>query len=332
MSDSDKPKLHTTPTESSEAEDEPIIDLVEEIEEDASSDALFLSDPSIPETDEPHPSAETADAGFVDLGELVFDEEEDLSESGHLALEPAAGDSEAPALQKDIDWLLAPGDHATATEGDRLEDAPAGEGSERRELNAVDPETEAILETLISPPAETGSGSEDEEIELIEIEDEDSDADDEIVWMDDLDLDQTPPAAEPTPEAEAPANPLSAADAALFPETSAADVFAANVASGLTNAETAPGDVALPAAIAASAAFTAPSTPAPPAAPEAPPVADGFALSDEQFDAALERVIERRLGATLESIVLRAVETAVAGEIQRLKALLLDEDTDNRIP
>ena len=61
-------------------------------------------------------------------------------------------------------------------------------------------------------------------------------------------------------------------------------------------------------------------------------VEGSLALSDEQIDAAVERVIERRLGGTLESIVLRAIETAVSAEIQRLKTLLLEDDSGDPTP
>lgn len=331
MSDSDKPKPRTTLSESLEAEDELIIDLVEEIEEDASPDAL--GSPDRPAIGEASDAAETPDAGIADLAETAFEKEADRPEGGARSAEPAAGESDAAALKEDedIDWLLDPEEETSSTGSDLRPDASADPGSSGGASIAAAPETEALLDALIPPPAEADSAEEDEDIELIEIEDED--VDDEILRFDDLDLDKTPPVADRIPEAEAPEDLLSDADADLFPETSAADVFAANIASGLTVAEDASVGSAAAAAIAAAAAALvppSPATPIPSPAPEEPPVTERVSLSAEQIDAALERVIERRLGSTLESIVLRAVETAVTNEIQRLKALLLDEDIHDR--
>jgi len=332
MSDSDKLIPHTTPTESSESEDESIIDLVEEIEEDTLPDALPPLAQSMPAIDEPPDAAGVPAAEFADLGKLDFDEEEEQPQSDDLALKPATAESDFSTLKEDIDWLLDPEEEVSSFEGGQSVDASADTGSESGDVHAAAPETEAILEALIPPSAETDSGSEEDDIELIEIED---DEDEEIVWFDDLDLDKEPPVAELTPEAEAPVNPLTEADADLFPETSAADVFAANVASGVPAADSAPADFALPTAIAAAAASLATSplsSPAQPPTPEEPPIAESISLSDEQIDAALERVIERRLGNTLESVVLRAVETAVADEIQRLKSLLIEDGSSDRTP
>jgi len=332
MSDSDKLRPHTTPTESSEAEDESIIDLVEEIEEDTLPDALPPLAQSMPAIDEPPDAAGVPAAEFADLGKLDFDEEEEQPQSDDLALKPATAESDFSTLKEDIDWLLDPEEEVSSFEGGQSVDASADTGSESGDVHAAAPETEAILEALIPPSAETDSGSEEDDIELIEIED---DEDEEIVWFDDLDLDKEPPVAELTPEAEAPVNPLTEADADLFPETSAADVFAANVASGVPATDRAPADFALPTAIAAAAASLATSplsSPAQPPTPEEPPIAESISLSDEQIDAALERVIERRLGNTLESVVLRAVETAVADEIQRLKSLLIEDGSSDRTP
>jgi hypothetical protein len=332
MSDSDKLKPHIMPTESSEAEDESIIDLVEEIEEDTIPDDLPSLAPSMPAIAEPPDAARPPAAELADLGELDFEEEEDQPQSDDLSVKPAAGEHDTSALEEDIDWLLDAKDDASAVEGGQPADTAPDTSSESGDVHSAAPETGAILEALIPPSAETDSGSEEDDIELIEIED---DEDDEIVWFDDPALDPAPPVAEPTSEAEAPVNPLSEADADLFPETSAADVFAANVASGGPTGDSTPADSALPTAIAAAAASLTPLSPASPAQPPGPaepPIAESIPLSDEQIDAALERVIERRLGSTLESVVMRAVESAVAIEIQRLKRLLLEDDSSDPTP
>jgi len=331
MSDSDKLRTHTMPTDSSEAEDESIIDLVEEIAEDTIPDDLPSPAQSMPALDKPPDAAPAPAAELADLGNLEFEEEEDQPLSDDLSLKPAAVEHDASVLPEDIDWLLDAQDDASAVQGAPPADATPDTRSESGDVPAAAPETEAILEALDPSSAETDSGSEEEDIELIEIE---NDEDDEIVWFDDPALDKAPPVAELTSETEAPVNPLSEADADLFPETSAADVFAANVASGGPIADSIPADLALPTAAAAEAARAAssPDSPTPPPPPAEPPLAESISLSEEQIHAALERVIERRLGSTLESVVLRAVESAVANEIQRLKSLLLEDDSSDRTP
>jgi hypothetical protein len=332
MSDSDKLRPHTTPTESSEAEDESIIDLVEEIEEDTFPDALSPLAQSIPAIDEPPDAFGMPAAEFADLAKLDFDEEEDQPQRNDLSLKPANGQSDVSTLKEDVDWLLEPEEEVSSFEEGHSVNAAPDAVPASGDIHTAALETEAFLESLLPPSAETDSGSEEDDIELIEIED---DEDEEIVQFDNLDLDQASPAAEPVLEADAPVNPLTEADADLFPETFAADVFAANVASGVPAADSAPADLAWPTAIAAAAASLATSPPSPPAqppTPEEPPITESISLSDEQIDAALERVIERRLGSTLESVVLRAVETAVADEIQRLKSLLTEDGSSDHTP
>jgi hypothetical protein len=315
------------PTESSEAEDESIIDLVEEIEEDTIPDDLPSPDPSMPAVPEPPDSARPPAAELDDLGTLDF-EEEDQPLSDDLSLKPAAEEYDTSAVKEDLDWLLDAEGDASPVEGGQPADAASHTGLASGDTHAAAPETEALLEALIPPSAETDADSEEDDIELIEIEDAE---DDEIVWFDDPALDQAPPGPELASEVEAPLNPLSKADADLFPETSAADVFAANVASGEITGDSPSVDWTLPTAAAAAAASLASSSPASPASAE-PPIPESISLSDEQIDAALERVIERRLGSTLESVILRAVESAVAMEIQRLKRLLLEDDSSDPTP
>jgi hypothetical protein len=317
------------PTDSSEAEDESIIDLVEEIAEDTIPGDLPSPAQSMPALDEPPDAAPAPAAELADLGNLEFEEEEDQPLSDDLSLKPAAVEHDASVLPEDIDWLLDAQDDASAVQGAPPADATPDTRSESGDVPAAAPETEAILEALDPSSAETDSGSEEEDIELIEIE---NDEDDEIVWFDDPALDKAPPVAELTSETEAPVNPLSEADADLFPETSAADVFAANVASGGPIGDSIPADLALPAAAAAVRAPSSPDSPAQPPPPAEPPLAESISLSEEQIHAALERVIERRFGSTLESVILRAVESAVATEIQRLKRLLLEDDSSDPTP
>jgi hypothetical protein len=68
------------------------------------------------------------------------------------------------------------------------------------------------------------------------------------------------------------------------------------------------------------------------ATPPAPPKVESlpaFAparIPPEEIEAAVERVIERKLGGTIEATILRVIETAVTREIDRLKQLLLEDD------
>ena len=335
MSDSEKLKPEPPPTEPAEAEDDSIIDLVEEIEELSPSQSSSPLDQPLPAIDEAFNDVATSAAGLADLGKIGFDEEEDQPEGDDPSLIPATRQSDAPVLEEKMDWLLAPGAEASATEGGPQPDSSTGAHLEYLEFRESAPDAEAMLDAAIPPSTEAGSGNEEEDLELIEIEDEEvEEVDDELVWFNDLDLEQTPPSPELATE-EAPATPLSDADMEIFPETSAADVFAANVASGLTATDSA-SDVfsSAAAAVLAAAPLTSlpPATPIQPPASEEPPIAGNVSLSTEQIDAAIERVIERKLGGTLESIVLQAVETAVANEIQRLKTLLLNDDFEDRTP
>lgn len=304
MSDLDKTTPGAPPKAPPQAEDEPIIDLVDEIEEPA-PERLSPLEQNLFGITAIVPSAEPPSSELADLGELHFDEEEHQPIEAGLSLESLPGESDATSLKENLDWLFEPGGSEEAPS--EAGDGPSDDASAAvlKEPAVGDPFPEAMTPDV----AATEPLDEDEDIELIEVEDDDTDT--EIVWFDDLDLDKAPAAAESTPEAPtAPAPPLDI-EADLFEETSAADVFAANVASG-----PAAGD---------SASALAPTPLEPPL-----PAEDAPTLSDARIDAAVERVIERRLGGTLESIVLRAVETAVSAEIQRLKSLLLEDDPGDR--
>lgn len=248
-------------------------------------------------------------------------------------MEPASAEADAPPVKEKMDWLFGPGEEAPAADGDNPPDPQAAAVSEDTDFNEPFPETKEMIEAMTPPSSETDPGNEDEDLELIEIEDDE--LDNELVWFDDLDLDKAPPSTDLKADADAAAAPLFDADADLFAETSAADVFAANVASGLTANDSASGVPSPPEALVAAVAPLALPTPTQPIQPppeQRPGAGDTPALSAEQIEAAIERVIERKLGGTLESIVLRAIERAVSAEIQRLKALLLEDDPGDRTP
>jgi hypothetical protein len=333
MSDFDKMKSKHPAAEPADAEDETIIDLVEEIEEPVFRDSLSPLEQNQFEIETAadaggHPLAELAD-----LEKLDFDEEEEQPAGDSSFAAPATSAADAPAMEEKIDWLFGPDEEAPSAGDGKPPDPAAAAIAQDAEAGEEFPETREMIEAMASSPAEADLGSEDEDLELIEIEDDE--VDNELVWFDDLDLDKVPPPAELTLDADAAAAPLFDAEADLFAKTSAADVFAANVASGLTADDAAAAGATPPAAVVAAVASLTLPTPTEPIQPpteQRPLAEDAPALSAEQIEAAVERVIERRLGGTLESIVLRAVESAVSAEIQRLKALLLEDDPGDRTP
>jgi hypothetical protein len=336
MSDSEKLKPESPPTEPEEAEDEPIIDLVEEIEDQNSSESSSPLDSTLPAIDAAFDDVAASDAGLADLEKLDLAAEGDQSQDEDSSWFPTPGPSDAPGLDENVDWLFDSETAPAATESGQPPDSATDAPWEHLEFEETAPPAEPMRDAM--GPASTAAGSDDEEedLELIEIEDDEvEEVDDELVWFDDVDLEPAPPSSESAAEAESPATPPTAADLDLFSDTSAADVFSANVASGLAATDSASDLISYTAAaVSAAAPLSTPPPAAPilPPASEEPPDVGSVSVSIEQIEAALERLIERRLGGTLESLILQAVETAVANEIQRLKTLLLNDDFDERIP
>lgn len=338
MSDSEKLKPESPPTEPEEAEDEPIIDLVEEIEGEGTYESLPPLDSPLPAIDEAFEDAAASDAGLADLGKMDFAAEEDQPQGEDDSLPPAAGPADAFGLDENVDWLFESETAPSATEGGQPPDSAADAPWEHLEFEEATPPAESTGDAM--DPASTSAGpvDEEEDLELIEIEDEEveevDEVDDELVWFDDVDLEPEPPSLESAAGAETPATPPAAADPDLLSDTSAADVFSANVAAGVTPSDRASDFISSTAAASAAAplATPPPASPIPPPASEEPPDLGSMSVSTDQIEAALERVIERKLGGTLESLVLQAVETAVSNEIQRLKTLLLNDEFDERIP
>lgn len=335
MSDSEKLKSESPPTDPEEAEDEPIIDLVEEIEGEVTHESLPPLDSPLPAIDEAFEDVAASDAGLADLGKMDFAAEEDQPQDEDDSLPPAAGPADAFGPDENVDWLFESETAPPTTESGQTPDSAADAPWEHLEFEETAPPAESMRDAM--EPASTAAGpvDEEEDLELIEIEDDEvEEVDDELVWFDDVDLDQAPPSLEPAAGAETPATPPAAADLDLLSDTSAADVFSANVAAGLTASDRASDFISSTAAAAAATplATPPPASPIPPPASEEPPDLGSMSVSTDQIEAALERVIERKLGGTLESLVLQAVETAVSNEIQRLKTLLLNDEFDERIP
>jgi hypothetical protein len=213
-------------------------------------------------------------------------------------------------------------------------DASVGAKMESLELDEPSSETDKIAEPGTFALKEMEPLLEEDELELIEIED--TEGEDVLGQADDLDTNQQPASIAPMREAPAPVYPPFVSEPEADPATSAIDVFAANMTAGWTETDRASDDPALPEApipndLQLSAPIPVLPIPSPP--PESPTVAEVVpTLTDEQVDAAVARVIERKMGSTFESIVLRAIETAVSNEIQRLKTLLLEDDPGDSNP
>jgi hypothetical protein len=324
MSDSDREKPEGSSKEPAKAENDSVIDLVEEIEEPSAPD----SPPPLEELRQDIGAALDADAppsnALPDLGRLDFEEDEDLATRDGIPADPVLAKTDMPSLDESLDWLLQPGPEDSFE--DRGAPAAASADISVEESSFDQPPTggEMLLETTGEPPGALDIGVEDDDIELIEIEEDEPDS--QLAWLDDLNPDQPAAAAKAPPDAAAPAFPPSDADADLFAATSAADIFAANLAFGEGVSE----NISAASAPLIAAAATLPLAAAPIApSSEAPPAAEVASLTAGQIEAAVERLIERKLGGSLESLVLKAVETAVASEIKRLQRLLLEYDPDD---
>jgi hypothetical protein len=331
MNYSDKRKPQNPLTTPVEAEDESIIDLVEEIDEPTPPNALSALERKLLNIGGELNAAGEPPLTLADLDDLDFEEEEDQAAGDLPALEPPIGEAETSPSKEDMDWLYGPGADAHSAEIEKSLAVPASENDRSLGFEEQSPEAEDVLEAA-TPLAKTSDPeSEDDDIELLDIED--AEVDDEIVWFDDLD--KEPLIAEGKLEAEADAAPLFDPDPNPLSESSAADIFSAHVESGLTAAETAiPTDPPLAAAVPAAAPMNSlvSRLPLEPSPPETLIPSGTAGLSAEEIDAAVERVLERKLGGTLQSIIRQAIEAAVSKEIQRLKALLLEDDPGERTP
>ena len=331
MSFFDKGKPQNPLTTPVEADDESIIDLVEEIDEPSPPNALSALERKLLNIGGEITAAEEPPLKLADLDDLNFEEEEDQAAGDTLALEPPTGEAERSPSKEDRNWLYGPEADAHSAEIEKTPGASAGDDEELFGIEEPLLEAEGILKAATPVAKTTDPDSEDDDIELLDIEDDE--VDDELVWFDDLDKELG--LAEGKLEGGADAAPLIDAEPNPLPETSAADIFSAHVESGLTSAETAIPTAPPPAAAVPAAALVnslASRLPLAPSPPETPIPSGTAGLSAEEIEAAVERVLEHKLGGTLQSIIRQAVEAAVSKEIQRLKALLLEDDPGERTP
>jgi hypothetical protein len=263
-----------------------------------------------------------------DLNDLNgFDfEEGDAQRPASGTLPPATAKEPPPdGMEPQLDWLL---DEIVSTSAADLARAAGGTDNDVTEISEFDEQFLEAEEIMDSPPAaedESDGGNDDETLELLDHDD--NDIDNELLWFDDLD---TPPDRGAVSQAgQARVAPLEPAAT----RTTAADLFDAFV----QLEKPAEGDALATAGLSAAAA--APLTAIPGAAVPTqsssadvsqPPAAN--ALTEDQIDAAVERVITRMYAGTIETIIRQSIEKAVFKEIERLKNRLLEDDPGDKTP
>ncbi|MFO7686604.1 MAG: hypothetical protein R6V60_10965 [Desulfobacterales bacterium] len=287
-------------------DDEPIIDLIDEVPE--GGQALGLSDleKNLLEFERrfgaspaPQPAGErAADGRLPDLGELEDLDFEEADEAPLLEADSPATTGEDPTLtnlEQHLDWLFAEDSPPPAAGAPQ---ANALKGTEVIEITEFDEQFPDAEEPPLEPAAATREPEpeEDETLELLDIEEDEPD--DELIWFD---TPETPDAAPPGLGSKSP-------------ETQAAAA-----------APPAPAAEAIPAA-AAALARTAEG-----AAPKAPAAVDIDALPTDRIEAAVANVIARSYSSRIEAIILQAIEKAVAREIERLRNELLESEPGDRL-
>ena len=271
-----------------------------------------------------------------DLNDLNgFDfEADDVERPAPGSLPPATAREPLPnGMEPELDWLL---DEDTPAPAENPARAAGGTNNDVTEILEFDEEFLEAEEVMDDPPAvedEPDGGNDDETLELLDLDD--NETDNELVWFDDLDK---PPAHGGEAQAgQAGVAPLEPADTRLFSDVSAADTAAADLfdafvqSGGLVGNDTLA--IAGPFAAAAAPLTAIPDTAALSQLQSAdiaqPPAAN--ALTEDQIDAAVERVITRMYAGTIETIILQSIEKAVFKEIDRLKNRLLENDPGDKI-
>jgi hypothetical protein len=268
---------------------------------------------------QPAQGAPAADA--LDLSGIRFDEDDEALTAAPTIDGTARGAGGSMSLQ-DAQRALARNTGPSAGGANGIE--------EITEFEEQFLEAEDILDAKPS-----GQGEPPELLELDE-----ADLDNELLLFDDLLKGDASEAATPAGEIEPEEIELLLPEDADLGPTSAADVFAAHLDSvfagdsGISPRPADPGPVPPPrtssplAGIVAAVAAAAPAAGVEIPAQSPPPAAPQPArLAPEEIEAAVERVIERKLGGPIEAAIRQAIETAVSREIERLKRLLLEDET-----
>ncbi|HEX5682236.1 MAG TPA: hypothetical protein VFX82_15510 [Desulfobacterales bacterium] len=325
-------------------DDEPVIDLVDEVSGGPTDGDLSDLEKNLLTLDRSFARGlEKTDENLRIVPELPdlddlngFDfEEEDAELPASGTLPPAAAKEPLPdGTEPELDWLL-----------DEVAFAPAADPAHGRggmdndvtEISEFDEQFMDAEEVLDDPPAaevESDDVNDDETLELLDLDDDE--IDNELVWFDDIDK---PPAHGGVAQAEqaavAPVEPAGSRPFSDVPasDTTAADLFDAFVQSGRPVGGDAPESAgplaaaaaplaAMPVAAALSQSYTVDVS--------QPPAAN--TLTEDQIEAAVERVITRMYAGTIETVIRQAIEKAVLKEIERLKNHLLENDLGDKIP
>jgi hypothetical protein len=340
MSDSKKSDPKRPPIES--LDDEPIIDLVDEVRggpangdlSDLEKNLLNLERSfgrGLKKTGEDlRPLPELPDLNDLD----GFDfEEDDAVRPASGTLPPAAAKEPLPdGTEPELDWLI---DEVASASAEDPAHGAGGTDNDVTEISEFDEQFLEAEEVIDGPPAaedESDGGGDDETLELLDLDDDD--IDNELVWFDDLD--KPPDHGGVAQAGQAGVAPVKPADLRLFSDTPAADTTAADLFDAFVQSGRPVGGALVtagpPATAAALAAIpeTAALSRSHTAYVSQPPAAS--ALTEDQIDAAVERVITRMYAGTIETIILQSIEKAVSKEIERLKNRLLENDPGDTIP
>jgi hypothetical protein len=343
MSDSEKSDPKRPLIES--PDDEPIIDLVDEIPggpadsdlSDLEKNLLNLGRNFGPGLEKNGEDLRTFQKppDLNDLNAFDFEEEDDAQHPTSGTLPPATAEEPLPdGTEPELDWLLdevasAPFEDPARSAGEMDNDV-----TEISEFDEQFLEAEEVIDGQGAAEDESDGGNDEETLELLDLDDDD--IDNELVWFDDLD--KPPDDVGVAQAGQAGVAPLKPADPRLFSHAPAADTTAADLFDAFVQSGRPVGAGALvtagPPAAAADSPTVIPDTPALSLSHTAdvsqPPAAN--ALTEDQIDAAVERVITRMYAGTIETIILQSIEKAVVNEIERLKNRLLENDPADKIP
>ena len=323
-------------------DDEPIIDLVDEVPggpadgdlSDLEKNLLNL-DRSFSRVLENHGEDLRTFSEPPDLDDLNgFDFEEDDTErpaSGNLSL-ATAKEPLPDGTEPELDWLLDEVAAAPAEDPARHAGGTDNDVTEITEFDEQFLEAEEVIDGQAAAEDGSDAENEDETLELLDLDDDD--IDNELVWFDDLEKPHDHSAV--AQAGYASAAPPEPADPRIFSDTPAAgttasDLFDAFVQSG----RPAEGDALAPAGPATVASLGAIPVTAALRQSETADVwqpAAANALTEDQVDAAVERVITRMYAGTIETIIRQSIEKAVLKEIEQLKNRLLENDPGDKIP
>ncbi len=325
-------------------DDEPVIDLVDEVSggpaDDDLSDLeknLLTLDRSFARGLEKTGKDLRTFPELPDLDDLNgFDfEEDDAQRPASGALPMAAAKEPLPGgMEPELDWLLDEDTPAPAADPARGAGGTDNDVTEILEFDEQFLDAEEVMDDPTAAEDEPDGGNDDETLELLDLDDDD--IDNELVWFDDP---ATPPAHGGVAQAgQAAVAPLEPAGPRLFSDapaadTAAADLFDAFVQSGRPvggDALESAGPLASAAAPLAAIPVTAAVSQSYTVDVSQPPAAN--TLTEDQIEAAVERVITRMYAGTIETVIRQSIEKAVLKEIERLKNHLLENDLGDKIP